>query len=197
MTYSQNNEESVILELAGKEPGQVLDIGAYDGKTYSNSYALIERGWKALLVEPSPSAFAKLLALHGDNPQVTLVNAALGAETRMTRFYECADEPYSTTLESKVGALRRDGKNPRPYWVAQVTPSTLVNQLGCGPSVLSIDCEGTSVDVLMACPIGSWAPRVIVVEHDQRVVELSGWGRQRGYRVMDLNAENIILARPQ
>lgn len=58
--YSQNNEQAIILKYFGSQRGTVLDIGANDGITLSNSRALIELGWSAVLVEPAEIAFRKL-----------------------------------------------------------------------------------------------------------------------------------------
>ena len=193
--YSQNQEERVILEHVNKGGGRVLDIGAFDGRTNSNSLALIELGWEAILVEPSPTAFLKLLELHGGNPKVTLINAAVGNERRMTKFHEIPGDQCSSVLDNEERKARNEGKQVRTFWAAQVTPSNLLNEVGISADVLSIDCEGQSVDVLYACPIRPWGTSVIIVEHDQRCVELSGWGREHGFQVKDLNAENIVLVK--
>lgn len=58
--YSQNNEQKIILDYFGDFRGAVLDIGANDGVTLSNSRALVALGWRAVLVEPSPAAFVQL-----------------------------------------------------------------------------------------------------------------------------------------
>lgn len=58
--YSQNGEQEAILKIFGESEGRFLDIGAYDGKTFSNTLALIERGWSGVLIEPSPNAFMAL-----------------------------------------------------------------------------------------------------------------------------------------
>jgi FkbM family methyltransferase len=63
--YSQVGQDRFLLEnfFRGKRNRVFLDIGAYDGETYSNT-AFFERtmGWTGLCVEPLPSAFAKLSA---------------------------------------------------------------------------------------------------------------------------------------
>ena len=196
MSHSQGREEEIIAKATWNLPaGSVIDIGAYDGDLYSNSFALIARGWNALCVEPSPWAFARLAELYAGNPRVTLLNAAIGVDTRIVKFWDCAGEPYSTTVEAQLA--KWPGRIFRPYWVPQITIATMLAQLGSGADVLSIDCEGSSVDILMSCPIGSWAPRVIVVEHDARAIELTGWANERGYEIAQggLNAENIILVK--
>ena len=191
--YSQNREEEIILRVVAKrEPGYVLDVGAHDGRTNSNSLALIERGWKAILVEPSPFAFAKLLDLHGQNPRVTLVNATVGTERRCVKFYECQGDQYSTTREDMAKLWETRGIKYRSYWVSQITVSELINEIGCGADILSIDCEGVSFDILTSIP-SAWSPSVIVVEHDSRAIEITGWAAAKGYEVIGLNAENLLL----
>jgi hypothetical protein len=56
MKYSQNDEERVINGVLD-DAGDFLDVGAFDGKLFSNTLKLYERGWGGVLVEPSPKAF--------------------------------------------------------------------------------------------------------------------------------------------
>jgi FkbM family methyltransferase len=63
--HSQVGQDRFLLEnfFRGRRGGVFLDIGAYDGETFSNTL-FFERsmGWTGLCVEPLPSAFAKLAA---------------------------------------------------------------------------------------------------------------------------------------
>ena len=63
MNYSQNNEQEIIINLfKGKRDGKFLDIGANNGVTLSNTFALANfYGWSGLLVEASPKAYQRLL----------------------------------------------------------------------------------------------------------------------------------------
>ncbi len=47
----KRNEEQVILDYFGNKIGNLLDIGANDGITLSNSRKLIELGWSGDLIE--------------------------------------------------------------------------------------------------------------------------------------------------
>ena len=58
--YSQNFEDEVIAEYFGNFQGTLIDIGANDGKTLSNSHYIIEKGWKAHLFEPNKNVLEKL-----------------------------------------------------------------------------------------------------------------------------------------
>lgn len=58
--FSQNGEGKIIHEYFAGQTGALLDIGANDGITLSNSRGLVEAGWMAVLVEPAPKAFENL-----------------------------------------------------------------------------------------------------------------------------------------
>jgi FkbM family methyltransferase len=78
--YSQNNEDEIVAKFfADAKFGEcnLLDVGANDGKTFSNSLYLIEQGWSGVLLEPSPKAFALLEEQHHGNENVKLINVGI------------------------------------------------------------------------------------------------------------------------
>jgi FkbM family methyltransferase len=95
--YSQNHEDDIILMYLKRAYSQLweqgheftlLEIGANDGKTFSNSLRLIEAGFKAVLVEPSPRAFQLLEKQHAGNESVTLHNFGFALFNGTQTFYE-------------------------------------------------------------------------------------------------------------
>lgn len=101
MPYSQHGEEFVILDFfKDRPPGRLLDIGAFDGKTFSNSLALIEKGWSGVMVEPNPSSLAALINTHRANPNVEIIGAVLVPQpavgSTFMDFYTC-DDAVSTS----------------------------------------------------------------------------------------------------
>ncbi len=86
-TYAQFGQDRVVIDhlFHGMRGGTFIDIGAYDGETFSNS-ALLERayGWRGICIEPQPDAFAKLAAVRS----CVCVNAAAGAVTGGTLKFE-------------------------------------------------------------------------------------------------------------
>ena len=63
--FSQVGQDRFLLEnfFRGKRGGVFLDIGAYDGETFSNTLFFEKSmGWTGLCVEPMPTAFAKCVA---------------------------------------------------------------------------------------------------------------------------------------
>lgn len=67
-TYSQFGEDGLIaavFERIGTTNRQCFEIGAADGRWYSNTLKLREHGWQALLMEAEPELFNKLQAEFG------------------------------------------------------------------------------------------------------------------------------------
>jgi hypothetical protein len=60
--YSQNKEDSIITDYFKGRTGTLLDIGAYDCVSFSNSRWLIELGLAGALIEPLPEAARKYRA---------------------------------------------------------------------------------------------------------------------------------------
>lgn len=68
MKYSQYDEEHILdFFFKKKKDGFVVDIGAADGVSNSNSRKLILDGWSGLLVEPNPNNYNKLVNLYNEN----------------------------------------------------------------------------------------------------------------------------------
>lgn len=54
--FSQHGDQEIIFEYFSKHPPlyeRLVDVGAF-GRDMSNSFALLELGWKGLLIEPNP-----------------------------------------------------------------------------------------------------------------------------------------------
>jgi hypothetical protein len=204
--YSQKNEQAVLLaEIEeGRLPkvGRFLDIGAYDGETYSNTCALIELGWSGIMVEPGLRAFWNLFHKHGGNDKVVLVHAAVAPfEKSFTQFFE--NGTYSTTeTHNRFEKFAHTGSWSGPFYVWQVGLQRLMRDIpglawgtdACQFDVVSIDTEGTSSDIFRALPL-YLLPTVVIVEHDQRQQELSRLARARGYELISDNEENLIFRR--
>ncbi len=83
--YSQDGDDGIIEFVIGKmvnTPCFVVDIGANDGITNSNSRLLIEKyHFKALLVEPFEEVFKNLKILYSNCPEIILSNHAVGEKS--------------------------------------------------------------------------------------------------------------------
>lgn len=74
--YSQFGEDGVIAEVfkrIGTTNKQCFEVGAADGKWFSNSRRLIDDGWRAVLIEAEPKNWPELDKLD-DVPRVNVVH---------------------------------------------------------------------------------------------------------------------------
>jgi FkbM family methyltransferase len=196
MSYTQGGEEAVILDIFKDKPtGVLLDIGAADGKTFSNSLALIERGWSGTLIEPSLKSFQELFALHKDNPRVTLVNACVGIYTGLVEFHYTEDL-VSTTDEAHLARWKDAVSYLGSYWVFQIGIDSLLDRCRKSWDFVSIDVEGSSAELAIAA---SWAefasvPTCYCIEHDnqqERLRHKFGSDYETAYE----DGNNLILKR--
>lgn len=191
--YSQHDEEAVIL--ANTPPsGRCLDIGAYSFEAFSNTRALIQRGWEAVLIEPSAGPFQGLINAYKDNKKVTLVNAFAGSVYRPRRIYMSPD-----ALTTGDPANYEKWKEKGQFTPVIVTEIPL-DQILCmvqGPfDFINIDTEGSSVDLLKMIPLCALSCRLVCVEYDNRRQETEEYLRQcGGFTVIYDNGTNLIAKR--
>lgn len=198
--YSQNNEEQVILEHFGGKPessGRFLDIGAYNGKTFSNTLALIERGWSGVCVEPSPSVFVDLLKLHGSNPQIRLLNAAITLSGGLSKFWDSDGDAISSTVEAHaVKCTAGYGTHYTEYDVFTMPLFQLFEVYGYNFNFINLDVEGCSYQLFTGLPFDRLTKTTcLCVEHDGHFAEIVQLTTPLGFRLLTCNAENVILGR--
>jgi FkbM family methyltransferase len=85
--YSQYDEENFLKQYFNDKKGFVVEIGAADGISNSNSRMLIESGWSALLVEPNPNNYQKLVNLYKHNNLVILSNTGCASISQNRDFF--------------------------------------------------------------------------------------------------------------
>ena len=195
--YSQKGEEQIILRyFHGQTPGRLLDIGAWDGRTFSNTLALIERGWEAVLIEPSPGPFRHLLKLHNGNPLVTSLNVAIAVQEEpvQQRRWWASDDAVSTMNEKHY--LRwRDAAAFTEGEVTVWSPQYLFSVVGMGFNFINIDIEGDSADLWFHSFAGHLIPACYCIEHDGRWEAILERGAQMGYKCLYHDGNNVIIVR--
>jgi len=177
--YSQNKEEHFISEFFAGKNGTVLDIGANDGKTFSNSLHLIELGWSAVLVEPSPTCVDKIKELHKERSNVAIMQYAIGVETGEAEFHESGklDDPLLNGADNKslVSTLVESEKNRwgddmkwEKYPVSVLSWPDFLSLIGFTSehkfNFITIDAEGVDVHILEQMNLTELGTEMICVE---------------------------------
>ena len=150
MRYSQNNEQDIILSYFQSRKGFFLDIGANDGVTLSNTYALQLQEWKGVLIEPSEEAFNRIKVRYG----VQMFNVAIGTEDGHCTFHEmgnhlnAGDVSLLSTIK-KTELKRWPGVEFKERMTEVWTYKTLLKH---SPlkffDFISIDAEGVDYEIL-------------------------------------------------
>lgn len=217
-SYSQYGEDKIVAEIfggaetvramaenRGPEPGRaaLLDIGAWGPKDLSNTRAFIECGWRAVLCEFSPKPVRELVQeysadLNGRS-RVEIVQCAVTPVHQHCLEFQITDDALSATPDSET--VRKWGKdNAGGYFGRLFVPTVplkdLMNQFfgSHTPDYVSIDTEGTSVDLLLEMWYAlSRRPKAIICEHDGRDTQIWEAAKQCGYSVRDRNETNVVL----
>lgn len=151
--YSQHKEDLALIDFIKTVeardgvtiPRLVIEAGALDGTTNSNSRLFIEQGWKAILIEPNPDKKAELNRLHGDNRNVDLVFKAVSdyPEKATTNLYIHPKTAGHSSLIPIDGADSVAVETDR--LISIVTNSRLfTGDIG----ILSLDIEGLEVRII-------------------------------------------------
>jgi FkbM family methyltransferase len=207
--YSQKNEDSYIVDyfekVYGKEyKGTLLDIGANDGITISNSRALIEKGWVGDLVEPAAIPLRKLKELYAANNDVMIHGIALSDKVEMTTFYESSshfspkDSGLLSTIvpeEKKRWWLSRTRFTEYP--IGTLTFKHFKNEaLYKTWDFISIDAEGKDWDILQQIDLTEVGCKCLCVEHNgietQKYID---YAKSHGMSVLLINNINVVLVR--
>lgn len=206
--YSQNDEDSLFVSLLPNSEGNLVEIGAFDGRTNSNSLLLIERGWNAVLVEPSPAAFQKIFKLHRDNNKVHLFNfpITIGTnknEMELVDFYESELSQISTISEpfTKNNCVAPGNVWNNPPYRKMVSVGVRIDvfldeairRLG-SIDLLSIDIEGLSSITAISFDPLKYNINCVCVEIDNEMdLPVKNYYEKCGYTLVGRSPENMIF----
>lgn len=180
-------------------PQWVVEVGANDGVRCSNSRYFVRRGWRALLVEPNPVLFARLLANTGAAPGVTCVEAACSdAPGTMTlRTFEGDDAGLLATLHPGATEARGSGTSvvtsETEVRVERLTDLLAAHGVPARFGVLSVDTEGHDFAVLAGLDLDRFRPAVLITETDEASEpEKHAHLQRHGYRLADTVGVNTL-----
>jgi FkbM family methyltransferase len=180
---TQFGEDSDIDELVGHlNHGFAADIGAYDGRMFSNTYHLEKRGWDVLCVEANPLC-GTLLTLNRKLVKMVAC-AAENADWQPFYVFEVGRQGNFSALSSlKPDPDRPVHREEKPKGLFHVNVRTLnwlLDHVGFPRlDVLTIDVEGGEGEVLDGLDLKRWQPKVIVIEDwygERHKARLEGYG---------------------
>lgn len=192
--YSQNDEQEFVLEFFNGRVGRLLEIGAFDGITFSNSRALLESGWTGILVEPDPFNLVKLIT--NTHPSAQILCAAVSNKYEMARLCieSYPDRGWASTIDTKLMGPDRV-LNPNKATVS-IPTITMAELEMFGPfDFISIDAEGMDFRIIKSTPREMLEDcHLLCIEPnnaDQRT-EIKEHLKSVGFEVVHETPENVL-----
>ena len=167
---SQYGEDLLLWNFFNrKRNGFYVDVGAYDGVGFSNTYFFESLGWTGMLIEAVPAFYQSCLS---SRPYSQVINATVGK----------VDEPKYVTLSIAEGGggvgtlsfcgenqqqlerIKREGGIVRTIEVPLRSLNELLVDHQGDIDFVSIDVEGAEMDLLQGFDLDRFRPRVLVIE---------------------------------
>lgn len=157
----------VAFELNELRGGFFVEFGAADGIRYSNTYALEKTlGWTGIVAEPArvwhPAVRDNRACFVDDRCVWTKTGETLTFNQPVIASHSTIDI-YSDS--DRLAHTRVDGER---YQVETISLNDLLTHWGAPQRIdyLSIDTEGSELDILKAFDFDRWDLRLITVEHN-------------------------------
>ncbi|MBS0362736.1 MAG: FkbM family methyltransferase [Proteobacteria bacterium] len=175
----------VTFELGERRNGFFVEFGAADGLRWSNSLHL-ERslGWNGILAEPAHCYYPALLSARNCFVDRRCVWTATGERLLFNQPAIAVHATIDAYTESdNLAETRRDGVR---YEVETVSLNDLLAHWNAPRRIdyLSVDTEGSELDILRAFDFDRYDVRLISVEHNHtpKRDELLAFLTAQGYR---------------
>jgi FkbM family methyltransferase len=207
MFYGQNKEDEIINNLIvskyGSEfKGSILDLGANDGITLSNSRFFLENGWRGVLVEAGRLPYQKLMTTI--LPNTIAINCAIGNQDGSLTFYEStnllnSDDVglVSSLVPDETQRWRNAGINYSEYNIDCYTWKSFKEKFHLESQnfdIISIDIEGMDYVVLSQMNLLELDCKVLCVEFNGKEIEkYINYVNNFGLNLVHQNPENLIF----
>jgi FkbM family methyltransferase len=204
--YSQDSEDDVILHhIKNKNGGVILDIGANDGITYSNSRMFIEKyDWKAVLIEPTKKCVNILNELYSSDSNVEIFPYAIDKNEGNVEIFT-----GNIGKEGSINQVSTIHTHEKEYWESKevVYDSEIINTIPLSKileqtkhiyfDIVSIDTEGSDCEVLEQVFECGLLPEFIIFEHNSNKPVLNRLDviLANRYETIASNSINSVLKR--
>lgn len=162
-----------------------MEVGAFNGIDYSNSWGLIKSGWPAILIEPMPENVIRCLAEHKNRPWVIVEPVACGEDEGVRQMF----------FEREGSRLAREGEPITS--VPMMTLNAILKKHDWQPyfDMLVIDVEGAEQYVLKGFDLEFYRPKLCIVEtHSHQRQAIRDWF-EKLYRIYSEDDLNTLFVR--
>jgi FkbM family methyltransferase len=188
-SHSQLFQELWALWMnGGRRGGYFVEFGAADGMNLSNTFFLeTVMGWKGIVAEPHPELVERVRQARSCHVSDKCVYSRTG-ETMAFRMVDRFELSRLEAIDPGDGHEAAARKAYRTAEVKTISLHDLLESYGAPHRIdyLSIDTEGSEVEILAAFDFSKWDLRTVTVEHNGTIAEkrLNKLFRRNGYRRM-------------
>lgn len=179
-------QDLFALAVALDRPGYFVEVGVGDGRTLSNTHLLEKSlGWSGLLLEPNRAFHDAIRAQRAAQLDARAVYSQSGGKLP---FVAVTDERELSGLAGHI-AGGGDRRAADTYDVETVTLTDALIQHGAPAEIdfVSIDTEGSELQVLEGLDLSKFSVRCFTIEHnydEKRNAAIVGMLTKAGYRVV-------------
>lgn len=189
MSNAEIEEKALIRKFFNNQKeGFFIEVGANDPKGGSQTWHLEELGWKGILIEPLKRCYQ---LLQKERPQSHTFNVACSSPEKTGKGYLYIPKNMDgfATIEKNVDDLGiiYDDKEE----IEIVTLTSLIEKVKPhGIDFLSIDVEGTELDVLRGLDFSRHHPKLILIEDKLHNLAKHRYLQLVGYKLVKRTALN-------
>jgi FkbM family methyltransferase len=181
--HSQSGQDTMAEEffkVNKPKYKKFVDIGAFDGLTFSNVKRFFDCGWTGLCVEPASTSFDALSKLYAGTG-VKCIKKAVGSTDGMVSF-EIHDNPATSQVSYSTTKCKCKCET-----VELITPNKLFAENDINSfDLISIDVENLNVEVLVSIDFKKYRPQLVIVEYNSNDVsrkDMVQFMRNNGYKL--------------
>ena len=178
----EDQEKELVRAFFEQRPaGFFVEVGANDPRLLSQTWHLEEKGWRGILVEPNPSC-AEELRKHRKNS--TVVQAACSSPENS------GEALFHFSKSSALSGLQKHVDDTKVVYerseLVQVRTLDDILEKAGNPHIdfISIDVEGTELDVLKGFNLPRHRPSLILLEDKVHTLQKHFHLKRNGYRLI-------------
>lgn len=194
-SYSQEGEDRIIASFFAsrlQRPGFYVDVGAHHPYRFSNTSLFYQLGWKGINIDPLPGTIA---CFNKERPRDLTIEIAVTSHGNDVKIYIFDESALSGTDRNLADSRIKEGK-------FKLSKTKLVKSIRLVDvfsnfippeqqiDFLSIDAEGSDLDILKSNDWSKFRPTLVLVEDlpesssDRPESETSAFLRNVGYALI-------------
>ncbi len=159
--------------------GFFVEVGAYDGESYSNTSCLADVGWSGLYIEPIAEFADRCSYRHRKNAGIQVVNCAASDEIENVKIF--LGDILTTVVDEQVADYEQinwaTGLHKGEMREVPAAPlDVILDRHSVAPrfDLLVVDVEGAEETVMRGFSLDRWLPKAILIELEDEHPDFCG-----------------------